>query len=210
MQWNLENIRFLHPPYDFVGSFDNEHMQKRHKAMQDEKVQEIETALDLAQLPVDAMNVLNQTEHITFVHNNLDQFRATDSLEATVLRLYYRKNTPFAPAGRQDTWLELLALCDRHLLLAQGNQFPQKGSLAYRGSLTDIEYGLSWTTDIKEAKWILNRWADKEMGGGTVYSAHINAEDILVYKVDKKRQEVILKPECIKKIQPEIITSVAA
>jgi len=209
MQWNLDNIRFLHPPYDFVGSFTNEHMQKRHKIMQDEKVAEIQNALDLALLPLEAMNVLNPTEHITFVHNNVEQFRTTNSLEATVLRLYYRKNTPFAPAGHNDTWYDLIKLCDRDNLKALGKPFPNEGSIAYRGSITNTPHGLSWTTDIKEARWILKRWEDKEMGGGTVYSAHIHPADILIYKVDDKRQEVLLKPECVHKIQPEIITSVA-
>lgn len=209
MQWNLENIKFLHPPHDFVGSFTNELMQKRHKAMQDEKVIEIETALRQAKLPVEAMNVLNHTEHITFVHNNLDFFRQTDSLENTVLKLYYRKNTPFAPAGKYDTWLALLDLCDREKLLGIGEKLPVEGCDAYRGSLTDVPHGLSWTTDIKEANWILKRWEDKEMGGGTVYSARIRPEDILIYTVDNKRQEVILKPEIVKNIQPQIITSVS-
>ena len=36
MPWNLEQIRFLFPPDDFLGSFDNEKMQARHKAMQDQ------------------------------------------------------------------------------------------------------------------------------------------------------------------------------
>lgn len=208
MQWKLDDIRFLHPPYDFVGSFTNEKMQERHKAMQDEKVKEIHTALLNAKLPVDAMNVLNYTEHIQFVLNNLDKFRETNTLESTVLRIYYRNNTPFAPAGKYETWTMLLELCDREKLLAQGKAFPQEGCVAYRGSLTNIPQGLSWTTDIKEAQWILNRWQDKELGGGTVYSTTIHPEDILVYVVDSKRHEVILKPEVSEAIQPEVITSI--
>lgn len=208
MKWNLDNIRFLHPPYDFVGSFSNELMQKRHKAMQDEKVAELMAALESATLPVEAMNALNPSEHMTFVHNNLARFRETDSLEPTILRLYYRKNTPFAPAGKHDEWVELLNLCDRKTLLALGQSLPAKGAIAYRGSITNSRYGLSWTTDIKEAKWILNRWEDKNMGGGTVYSARIMPEDILTYTVDDKRQETLLKPERMEKISVEIITTV--
>ena len=208
MQWKLDDIRFLHPPYDFVGSFTNEKMQERHEKMQAAKVKEIRTALYNAQRPVDAMNVLNPTEHIQFIHNNLDKFRETNTLESTVLRLYYRKNTPFAPAGVYETWLLLLDLCDKDKLLAQGKPFPKDGCMAYRGSLTNIPQGLSWTTDIKEVQWILNRWKDKETGGGTVYSAKIHPEDILVYVVDAKRQEVILKPEVSEAMHPEVITSV--
>ena len=209
MQWKLDNIRFLHPPYDFVGSFTNEKMQERHKAMQDRKIKELRTALNNARLPADAMNVLNPTEHIQFIHNNLEKFRETNTLESTVLKLYYRKNTPFAPAGIYETWVALLALCDREKLLAQGSAFPKEGCVAYRGSLTNIPQGLSWTTDIKEVQWILNRWKDKEMGGGTVYSAQIHAKDILIYVTDTKRQEVILKPEVAEAMHPEVITSVS-
>ncbi|MFT5728394.1 MAG: hypothetical protein ACI8PB_002548 [Desulforhopalus sp.] len=209
MQWKLDDIRFLHPPHDFVGSFKNEKMQERHKAMQDTKIKEIRRDLATAVLPAEAMNVLNHTEHIKFMHNNVDKFKNTDTLESTVLRLYYRNNTPFAPAGIYDTWTLLFSLCDREKLLNQGKPFPKDGCIAYRGSLTNVPWGLSWTTDIKEAQWILNRWEDKEMGGGTVYSATIHADDILIYIDDAKRQEIILKPEVCKTITPEVITSVS-
>jgi hypothetical protein len=208
MQWNLDAIRFLHPPDDFVGSFTNERMQERHKALQDKKILDIKTALRLAQSPVEAMEVLNPTEHITFVYNNIEKFRAVHSFEKTVLSLYYRKNTPFAPAGQQDTWHNLLGLCDRDKLLSLGSPFPKEGCVAYRGSLTNIPYGLSWTTDPREAQWILERWENKEMGGGTVYSADIHPENILIYTVDNKRQEVLLKPEDVKTIATKVITSI--
>lgn len=208
MKWNLENIRFLHQPYDFVGTFTNEKMQERHEAMQDAKVKEIRKKLIEAKLPRQAMFVLNPTEHVQFIHNNLEEFRKTNSLEATVLKLYYRKNTPFAPAGIYETWLELLGLCDREKLLELGEPFPKEGMTAYRGSITNAEYGLSWTTDINEARWILNRWSDKEMGGGTVYQSTIYPDDILIYIVDGKRQEVLLKPEIAESKAFEIITSV--
>lgn len=209
MQWKLDDIRFLHPPHDFVGSFKNEKMQERHEAMQDTKVKEIRRDLATAVLPAEAMNVLNHTEHIKFIHNNVDKFKKTDTLENTILRLYYRNNTPFTPAGTYDTWTLLFSLCDREKLLNQGKAFPKGGCIAYRGSLTNVPWGLSWTTDIKEAQWILNRWEDKEMGGGTVYSAKIHADDILIYTDDAKRQEIILKPEVCKTITPEVITTVS-
>lgn len=209
MQWKLDDIRFLHPPHDFVGSFKNEKMQERHKAMQDTKIKEIRRDLATARMPAEAMNVLNHTEHIKFIHNNVDKFKETGTLENTILRLYYRNNTPFAPAGIYDTWLLLFSLCDREKLLNQGKPFPGDGCIAYRGSLTNVPWGLSWTTDIKEAQWILNRWEDKEMGGGTVYSAKIHPDDILIYVDDAKRQEIILKPEVCKTITPEVITEVS-
>ncbi len=42
---------------------------------------------------------------------------------------------------------------------------------------------------------ILDRWADKELGGGTVFALDITRDDILVYIEDKIKQEVILIPE---------------
>lgn len=209
MQWKLDDIRFLHPPYDFVGSFKNEKMQERHTAMQDAKVKEMRKALATATMPAEAMNVLNPSEHVKFIQNNVDKFRATNTLESTILKLYYRINTPFAASGIYDTWTLLFDLCDSEKLLKQGKPFPKDGCIAYRGSLTNIPWGLSWTTDIKEVKWILNRWEDKEMGGGTVYSATIHPDDILIYVDDAKRQEIILKPEVCKTITPEVITSVS-
>lgn len=209
MQWKLKDIRFLHPPFDFVGTFTNEKMQERHKAMQDAKVKEIRTELRNARMPAEAMYVLNPTEHTQFLLNNLEKFRETETLESTVLKLYYRKNTPFAPAGDYDTWIMLFELCDKEKLKALGKPFPKEGCTAYRGSLTNIPQGLSWTTDIKEARWILNRWEDKEMGGGTVYSAVIKEEDILIYYVDARRQEVIVKPEVARLMETKPITSVS-
>ena len=209
MQWKLNDIRFLHPPHDFVGSFNNEKMQERHVAMQDAKVKEIRMALAKATMPFEAMNVLNPSEHIQFVHNNVNKFKETDTLESTILKLYYRKNTPFAPAGKYETWILLLSLCDREKLHNLGKPFPKEGCIAYRGSLTNVPWGLSWTTDVKEAQWILNRWEDKEMGGGAVYSATIQPDDILIYASESKRQELILKPEVCKTITAKIITTVS-
>lgn len=208
MQWNLENIRFLHPPFDFVGSFSNELMQKRHKAMQESKLQEIHAELENAKSPVEAMFVLHQDEHIKFVHNNYEAFNKDESLEKTVLRLYFRKNTPFAPAGVLEDWVSLLNLCDRKKLLEQGKPVSEQGLTCYRGSLTGIKQGLSWTTDIKEARWILKRWEDKSVGGGTVYSTHVHQDDILVYIVDEKRQEVLLKPEKVENVTIKTVTGI--
>jgi hypothetical protein len=67
--------------------------------------------------------------------------------------------------------------------------------MAYRGSVTGVARGLSWTVSRKEAAWILDRWKDKELGGGTVFALDITREDILVYIEDKVKQEVILVPK---------------
>ncbi len=195
MQWNLDKIRFLYPPDDFTGSFTNEKMQARHKALQDQKIKELLVQLETAESPLAAMRVLNPLEHIRFLLNNLEHFRQQQYLEKAVLWLYYRKNTPFAAAGDFATWKLLLNSCDANRLYAQGSPFPHAKVTAYRGSVTGIPRGLSWTVSKKEAAWILDRWQDKDLGGGTVYALEITREDILVYTEDKIRQEVILIPE---------------
>ncbi len=195
MQWNLDKIRFLFPPDDFMGSFTNEKMQSRHKALQDQKIKELLTQLESAENPIDAMRILNPIEHIQFLLNNLDQFKQHECLEKAFLILYYRKNTPFAAAGDYDVWKFLLKNCDKDRLYQQGTPFPYERVTAYRGSVTGVRRGLSWTVSRETTAWILDRWEDKELGGGTVFSLDITREDILVYIESKGKQEVILIPE---------------
>jgi hypothetical protein len=61
--------------------------------------------------------------------------------------------------------------------------------------VTGVSKGLSWTVSRENAAWILDRWENKELGGGTVFALEITRKDILVYIEDKVRQEVILVPE---------------
>jgi hypothetical protein len=207
MQWKLDKIRFLYPPDDFTGSFTNEKMQARHKAMQDQKIKELLTQLESAENPIEAMRVLNPLEHIQFLRNNLEQFKEQKCLEKAVLLLYYRKNTPFAAAGDYDTWRFLLKECDTDLLYKQGSPFPHERITAYRGSITGISRGLSWTISRKTVGWILDRWEDKELGGGTVFALDITRDDILVYIEDAVKQEVILIPEVAEIAEVREITS---
>ncbi len=194
MDWNLENIRFLHPPDDFTGSFTNKKMQARHIALQEEKIDEINSALEKEENPIKAMYVLNRLEYIQFVTNNLENFKSHNCLEKAVLGLYYHKNTPFAQAGNYDTWKFFFENCDKDLLFRQGSELPHEKIVAYRGSVTGIAKGFSWTVDKDKVAWFLNRWADKSLGGGTIYSQEVNREDILVFIKDEEKQEVILKP----------------
>ncbi len=195
MQWNLDKIRFLYPPDDFTGSFSNDKMQARHKAMQDQKIKDLLSQLETADSPIEAMCVLNPREHIQFLLNNLDQFKQKKCLEEAILLLYYRKNTPFAAAGEYDVWKFLLKSCDANRLYEQGSPFPYEKVTAYRGSVTGITRGLSWTVSRENVAWVLDRWEDKELGGGTVFALEVTRKDILVYVEDKIRQEVILIPE---------------
>jgi hypothetical protein len=207
MQWNLDKIRFLYPPDDFTGSFNNEKMQARHKALQDQKINDLLVQLETAATPLAAMYVLNPLEHIRFLHNNLEHFKQQECLEEAVLKLYCRKNTPFAAAGDYATWKFLLNACDADRLYQQGSPFPHAKIMAYRGSVTGVARGLSWTVSRKEAAWILDRWKDKELGGGTVFALEITRDDILVYIEDKIKQEVILVPEVAETAEINEITS---
>lgn len=207
MQWKLDKIRFLYPPDDFTGSFNNEKMQARHKAMQDQKIKELLTQLENAENPIEAMRVLNPLEHIQFLLNNLEQFKQQKCLEKAVLLIYYRKNTPFAADGDYDVWKSLLKSCDTERLYEEGSPFPHKQITAYRGSVTGVTRGLSWTVSRKTTAWILDRWADKELGGGTVFALDITRDDILVYIEDKIKQEVILIPEVAEAAEVREITS---
>lgn len=207
MPWQLDNIRFLHPPDDFMGSFTNEKMQARHKAMQDEKIKQLLHDLESEKDPFQAMLILNPNEHIRFLLNNLEKFKAAGCLEKSVLLLYYRKNTPFASAGDYDVWKFLFENCDRDLMYSEGQPFPYRTVTAYRGSVTGVSRGFSWTVSKEKAAWILDQWQDKALGGGTVFALEISREDILAYVEDDKRQEVILIPEKAENSEPVIIES---
>ena len=207
MQWNLDKIRFLFPPDDFTGSFSNEKMQARHVALQEQKIKELLMQLEGAANPLDAMYVLNPREHIQFLLNNLDHFKTAECLEKAFLSLYYHKNTPFAAAGDYEVWKFLLKNCDHKRLYEQGTPFPYEQVTVYRGSVTGNKKGLSWTVSRETTAWILDRWEDKELGGGTVFALDITRADILVYIEDKVKQEVILLPEVAETAKIREITS---
>lgn len=207
MQWKLDKIRFLYPPDDFTGTFSNEKMQARHKALQEQKIKEILRQLEIEKDPIWAMRVLNPLEHIQFLLNNLDHFKETKSLEKAILSLYYHKNTPFAPAGDYEIWKFLINNCDRDRLYELGSPFPFDRVTVYRGSVTGLPRGLSWTVSREKTAWILDRWENKELGGGIVFELEITRKDILVYIEDKIRQEVLLLPERAETAEVREITS---
>ena len=100
MKWNLSKIKFLYPPDNFIGSFANEKMQARHKALQDEKINNILKNLGAAENPLTAMQTLNNLDLIQFLLNNIEEFREHECLEETVLKLYCRQNSAFASGER--------------------------------------------------------------------------------------------------------------
>jgi hypothetical protein len=195
MIWNLDNIRFLHPPDDFMGAFTNKKMQARHKNLQEEKIRAITIGLETEHHPVKAMRILNKKEYVQFLTNNIDQFKNAGCFEKTVLGLYYEKNTPFASAGDFATWKFFFESCDRRLLYDQGIAVSKATVTAYRGSVTGISKGFSWTVDRQKVAWFLDRWGDKSMGGGTIFSLEVNRRDILVFLSDALKQEIIVTPE---------------
>ncbi|MGB3224391.1 MAG: hypothetical protein WBB23_16440 [Desulforhopalus sp.] len=207
MQWKLDKIRFLYPPDDFTGTFSNEKMQARHKALQEQKIKEILRQLENEKDPIRAMRILNPLEHIQFLMNNIEYFKEKKCLEKAILSLYYHKNTPFAPAGDYEIWKFLLNICDRDRLYELGNPFPFERVTVYRGSVTGLPIGLSWTASREKTAWILDRWENKELGGGIVFALEIKREDILVYIEDKARQEVLLLPERAETAEVREITS---
>ncbi|MDK9709137.1 MAG: hypothetical protein OEL83_19005 [Desulforhopalus sp.] len=195
MPWNLDRIRFLYPPDDFTGSFANAKMQERHKALQDQKIKVILDHLEGHSKPLEAMQGLHPLDHLQFLHNNLEKFRQAGDLEKTVLLLYLKKNTPFAAVGDYAEWKSLLLQCDPARLYAEGKPFPFQSTTAYRGSMTGNPLGLSWSVSREDVDWFLERWQDKSLGGGTIFAMEITKEDILLYKEDEKRQEVLLRPD---------------
>lgn len=206
MTWNLDDIRFLHPPDDFTGEFFNKKMQDRHLAMQREKISAINSKLERESNPIRAMRVLHPKEHVKFVTNNLLLFKEQECLEEAVIMLYYRANTPFAHAGDYQTWKFFFENCDRELLSQQGKTLNKDRVTAYRGSVTGVAKGFSWCVDKKTVDWILGRWSDKSLGGGTVFSLEIEKKDILTYIEDEDKKEIIVTPEISEALEAKPIT----
>jgi len=192
--WNLSGIKFLHPPDNFPGSFSNEIMQLKHEAMKEAKISAILNDLETADGPLAAMNVLNRLDHIQFVINNVEPFRVERSLEQAILKLYSRKNSSFESGGIYDIWHQLFSLCSRTQFYSLGAPFPGDSVTAFRGSVTGQPKGFSWTTNRQKIDWFTERWRDKSLGGGTIFSTLIRREDILIYLNEKEQEEFIVSP----------------
>ena len=205
MKWNLNKIKFLYPPDNFIGSFANEKMQARHKALQDEKIDDILKNLGAAENPLTAMQTLNHLDHIQFLLNNIEAFREHKCLEETILKLYRRQNSAFASGGTYDIWHNLFLECDSQRYYGLGAPFPDKEMLAYRGSIAGVAKGFSWTINPKKVDWFLERWRDKEQGGGTIFSTRISRKDLLIYFKDKETGELIVSPQFLDTADIEIV-----
>lgn len=204
MKWNLKKIEFLHPPDNFPGSFSNEIMQMKHKAMQEAKINAILRDLETCDEPMAAMRILNNQDHIQFVFNNIEEFKTQKCLEETILKLYTRQNSSFESGGIFHVWHDLFCQCDKAQFYSLGSPFPDEKILAFRGSVAGVVKGFSWTTNQKKINWFKERWQDKSLGGGTIFSTHISRQDILIYLNDKEQAEIIVSPQFLEtaKIEP--------
>ena len=205
MKWNLKKIEFLYPPDNFIGFFANEKMQEKHKSLQEEKVNTILKNIAAAQTPLSAMQTLNNLDHIQFLLNNIEEFRKHTCLEETVLKLYCRQNNAFASEGAHETWHRLFLQCDAERFYSLGASFPDEKLLAFRGSITGLKKGFCWTISRKKVDWFLDRWRDKEQGGGTVFSTRVSRKDLLIYFKDKETAEFIVSPQFLETAKIEVV-----
>ncbi len=205
MKWNLKKIRFLYPPDNFIGSFANEKMQVKHKALQNKKIDTILKNIAACESPLSAIQTLNNLDHIQFLLNNIEEFKKYTCLEETVLKLYCKQNSAFASGGRYDIWHKLFLECDNKIFYSMGGSFPDKEIPAFRGSVTGVEKGFCWTINKKTVDWFLERWQDKEQGGGTVFSTSVSRKDLLIYFGEKEKRELIVSPQFLKTAKIETV-----
>lgn len=197
MKWNLQNIRFLYQPDDFVGSFTNKKMQQRHEAMRQQKLDALMKNLQSCSSPTAALRVLHKNDQLQFLLNNFQLFSDAGELEEMLLSLYHRENTPFSSGGDYSTWADLFSRCNHEKLARIGTEVTSETITAYRGSVTGKVRGLSWCTNTETVSWFLERWGNKEEGGGIICSATFAAKDILLFLNTEKYQEVIIHPSVI-------------
>lgn len=198
MKWNIKNIGFLHQPEDFLGSFDNDKMQKRHEEQVQQKLEKIKTALAEEQKPLKAMLILNNRDHIQFLQNNIGAFKADGEFETAVLKLYRRKNGPYSSPNDIPTWSSFFKQCEKEQLYAKGEAVTFSSATVYRGAAIGSGRSLSWSPDRQRAHWYADRWKDPSLGGGKIFEVDITPADLLVYLIDKPEEEIILTPEFIK------------
>ena len=197
MKWNLKELKFLYPPEDFTGTFANELMQERYEIMRKKKIAEIMDKLNKAETTAAALTALHHLDHLQFLQNNLNAFKTDNSLEETVLKLFFKGNGSFLEDGHFSTWYDLFSECDQQRFYTLGQPLPGDGAIAYRGSILDNPKGFCWTVSNKKVNWFRNRWQDRDLGGGTIYSTSVRPDDILIYLEKDGEKELIVTPEFI-------------
>ena len=197
MRWNINKIGFLHQPEDFLGSFDNDKMQQRHEEQVRQKLERIKTNLAAEKNPLRAMLSLNKRDHVQFLQNNAEAFRAAGEFETAVLTLYRRKNGPYSSPDDMPTWSDFFRKCDRDRLLEKGVPITFRSATVYRGAVIGSKRSLSWSPDRTRAHWYADRWRDPGLGSGQIHEVDITPADLLVYLTDKHEEEIILRPDFI-------------
>lgn len=125
----------------------------------------------------------------------------TDEQYNTCLRTCWEKSEK--PIISKKELIEFFKSANKKLLMTKEeletfNKLPEEVTI-YRGlqTITSKTNGLSWTLNIKIARWFAERWDNK----GKVIKAKINKEDIFAIFKDRKEKEVIINPKKIMKIQ---------
>lgn len=197
MKWNVKDIAFLYPPDVYIGAFDNEQMEARHREEMEKKLENLKTTLAAEDDPFAAMTLLHKKDHLQFLCNNMDAFREAGRLEETVVTLYTRQNTPFSSAGDARLWNKLFESCDRKKLSECGSPTPFATATVYRGSISGFKHSLIWTPDHQTVVRIAQKWDDTDAAGGEMYEVDVNQADVLVFLKKRRGEEVILAPEFI-------------
>ncbi len=198
MEWNFQDIEFLHRPDVYVGSFDNAKMQARHDELKRNKLDTLKKAVQGTQDPLEAMLKLHKLDHIRFLLNNSQAFRDAGRFEAAVLELYTKSNSPFLSGGDSAVWNTLFESCERERLSALGDPFPLTSAIVYRISVTGIERGLSWTLSRELVKRFEDRWQEQGIGRAKIYTLETTGKNVLIYLKGRHDEEVILEPRFVR------------
>ncbi len=129
--------------------------------------------------------------------------------EYSLLLRYWWINTEFPNQYPNDILINMFKDADRKILFdGFEEEFEALGDLVrvYRG-VQDCVIGdigkmdiltLSWTTDIKKARWFANRW--RRDGNGKLYSGLIPKHHIFMYNDGREEREMVINPYKIKNI----------
>lgn len=143
------------------------------------------------------MLILNSRDHIQFLQNNIEAFKADGEFETAVLKLYRRKNGPYSSPNDIPTWSSFFKQCEKEQLYAKGEAVTFSSATVYRGAVIGSGKSLSWSPDRQRAHWYADRWKDPSLGGGKIFEVDITPADLLVHLTDKHEEEIILSPEFI-------------
>lgn len=198
MKWNTDKIGFLHQPEYFLGKFDIPQMQERHEKELEMHLNELKTGLSQEADPLKALNILNPKDHIQFLLNNLEEFRANDRLEEALIAVYTRNNGPFLIEGDQDMWEKLFNECEVSKLNKCGKPLPANVNRVYRGLSAEFVRSLAWTPDRKVVEKFAKRWQGSSLDEADLYEVDIIPDNVLVYMQRRHEEIVILAPEFIK------------